>query len=160
MLRRFAFTVYDKPTPLARPKVNTKTGRFYLPSSSQEARFQIRAAFLSIPEVVEGAFSGPGPESAFQLLTGPLRLTVTAWLPMPASIPKKRRASALPSKRPDLDNYIKQVEDALQGYAFKDDAQIVTIEARKRYARQDGAVLVGAQSSPCWEIILDEIYDG
>lgn len=147
-MRRFEFVVYDQPKPLSRPRVNRKTGHFYLPQKDQGARFQIRAAFLSLPEVVADTFAeGDG----FKPLLGPLRLTVTAWLKMPGDIPKKRLLTALPGRRPDLDNYIKQVEDALQGYAFLDDSQIVTIEARKRYAGGTGP------ASPCWAIILDQI---
>ena len=37
-------------------------------------------------------------------------------------------------KRPDLDNLIKSVLDALNGVAYKDDCQIVTMLSRKNYA--------------------------
>lgn len=112
----------------------------------------IRAGFLSLPSVVEEVFDdeGEGKEGIgnFKLLTGPIRFSVTAYLPMPKTISKKRRAAAMPVVRPDLDNYVKQVEDALLGYAYRDDAQIVTIIARKRYGEP-----------PRWEITLDEIED-
>jgi Holliday junction resolvase RusA-like endonuclease len=143
MLRRFEFTVYDKPTPLDRARVNTKTGRFYSTGKTQNARLFIRDAFLDIAG------------DSFEPLRGPLRLTLIAWLPMPVSIPKKHRGTALPSKRPDLTNYIKQVEDALNKYAWVDDGQIVTIEARKRYCGN-----LGGPPAPCWGIILDEIETG
>jgi Holliday junction resolvase RusA-like endonuclease len=152
-LRSFAFMVMDKPKPLGRPRfARTPKGiRTYMPSKDQDARYHIREAWNTY--LVTTTF--PDLNVILNLpLTGPIRLTVTAWLPMPVSIPKKRQKGALPSKRPDLDNYIKQVEDALNGYAYKDDAQIVTIIARKRYINQ-----MFGPISPCWEIQLDEILD-
>lgn len=151
MLRRFQFTVWDEPKPLGRARFARLPGgkvRTYTQRKDQDVRFNIRAAFLSHPDVVADTY---GDGDGFKPLTGPLRLTMIAYLPMPRNIPKKRRMTALPAKRPDLDNYVKQVEDALQGYAFVDDAQIVSIEARKRYAGQATVQI------PCWEVILDEI---
>lgn len=37
------------------------------------------------------------------------------------------------ARKPDIDNYIKLVLDALNGVFFLDDAQVVKIEAQKRY---------------------------
>lgn len=138
-LRRHQFTVYDRPKPLSRPRfARTATGvRTYTVRKDQDVRFNIRAAWLAV-------FIDPAADS----LQGPLRLEVTAFLPYPKSMSKKRRLVSLPVTRPDLDNYIKQVEDALSGYAYKDDSSIVTIIARKRYGEP-----------PRWEITLDEIEE-
>ena len=139
-LRSFRFVVYDKPTPLARPRfARTKVGvRTYTVQKDQNARLHIRHAWYGQLELQSIDVS--------ERLDGPIRLTVTAYVPMPKSIPKKKQATAMPVTRPDLDNYVKQVEDALLGYAYRDDAQIVTIVARKRYGEP-----------PRWEITLDEI---
>jgi Holliday junction resolvase RusA-like endonuclease len=133
--------VWDEPKPLARPRfVRTATGvRTYTERKDQNVRFHIRKAWL---------------ELEVEPLVGALRMEVTAWLRLPKSVSKKRSFSAMPVVRPDLDNYVKQVEDALLGYAFKDDAQIVTIIARKRYAV---AASPWAIDKPCWQITLDEI---
>jgi Holliday junction resolvase RusA-like endonuclease len=154
-LRRFAFTVNDTPKPAARPRFARRGDKVftYLPKGDQENRNSIRDAFLDMVG------------DSFEPLGSPLRLTVTAWLPMPKSIPKKRQETALPSRRPDLDNFIKQVEDALNHYAFVDDAQIVTVIARKRYVGtiRDGGFVPGLSTaritSPCWEVSLDEIEE-
>ena len=60
-------------------------------------------------------------------------------LPVPKSWPLRRQDAALdgkelPAKRPDLDNYVKMIADALNGVVYVDDAQIVTLWAWKRYA--------------------------
>jgi Holliday junction resolvase RusA-like endonuclease len=142
-LRSFSFTVWDVPKPLGRPRfARTKTGvRTYTDRKDQNVRFNIRKEWLLL---------GHSP------LEGPLRLTMCAWLPMPKSVAKKLRATALPAVRPDLDNYVKQVEDALQSYAYYDDKQIVTIIARKRYVAYEDETV---NSSPRWEIQLDEIQE-
>jgi Holliday junction resolvase RusA-like endonuclease len=59
-----------------------------------------------------------------------LRIDLSAEFGIPASWSKKRVAAAIagairPTKRPDLSNIIKQVEDALNGVVFRDDALIV-----------------------------------
>lgn len=43
-------------------------------------------------------------------------------------------------KRPDITNYIKGIEDALNGIIYKDDSQIVTLLAYKQYAESAGSV--------------------
>jgi Holliday junction resolvase RusA-like endonuclease len=39
--------------------------------------------------------------------------------------------------KPDLDNQIKTVLDALEGLAYNNDSQVVDISAHKRYANYD-----------------------
>ncbi|MCF8012478.1 MAG: RusA family crossover junction endodeoxyribonuclease [Clostridiales bacterium] len=38
-----------------------------------------------------------------------------------------------PTVRPDIDNYVKAVLDVLNGLAYDDDSQIVSLHAQKRY---------------------------
>jgi Holliday junction resolvase RusA-like endonuclease len=68
----------------------------------------------------------------------PLSVTLRVYLPVPRSFSFKKRQLALdgalrPITRPDLDNYIKQL-DALNGVVWKDDSQIVVIRALKLYS--------------------------
>ena len=53
----------------------------------------------------------------------------------------KRPKYAYPRKC-DVDNMVKFYSDALNGRAFQDDAQIVSLEARKEYASADGVRIV------------------
>ena len=62
---------------------------------------------------------------------GPLALDLTFYLRRPPSRPKKYTAA---DKRPDSDKLARSVMDALTGVAWQDDAQIVTLVARKVYA--------------------------
>jgi Holliday junction resolvase RusA-like endonuclease len=81
-------------------------------------------------------------------LDGPLRLTVQADLPIPASWSGKRQREAAeglirPTTRSaaDLDNIIKSV-DALNKVVWLDDSQIVSIDARKFYSTRPRLVLI------------------
>ena len=69
----------------------------------------------------------------------PLKATVLIGCSIPKSYTKKKQALCrdrvlVPDKKPDLDNILKSIFDALNGYAFEDDSQIVEIFAEKQYA--------------------------
>lgn len=58
---------------------------------------------------------------------------------VPKSWTKKKKAEAKWHKsKPDIDNLIKTVLDALNKIAFIDDGQVVQITARKQYANTTG----------------------
>jgi Holliday junction resolvase RusA-like endonuclease len=83
-------------------------------------------------------------------LEGPLLVHLRVYLPIPASLSARRRELAIaglifPAKRPDLDNYIKQL-DALNQLVWRDDSQIVQLEASKLFAE-----------IPRIEIAIDEL---
>lgn len=64
------------------------------------------------------------------LLAGPVGIELTFVLPRPRSLPKR---VLLPAKRPDLDKLVRGTLDALTAVAYRDDAQVCSISARKRY---------------------------
>lgn len=76
-----------------------------------------------------------------QPLSGSLAVTLVFYRPVQQSlsqVEKQRRIDGrhLPVVKPDLDNYIKSLLDALHGIYWQDDALITDIVARKRYGRQ------------------------
>jgi Holliday junction resolvase RusA-like endonuclease len=128
-------TVFTQPVAKARPRVTTRGGkaRTFTPRATEEAEWRIRTEWT--------ATHGTTPA------TGPLAIEVLAFVPMPKSIPRSRRESALPTTRPDADNYLKTVMDALNEVAYRDDAQLVDVRCTKLYA---------VDGPPCWVIKLDE----
>ena len=129
------FSVLTDPLPMPRPRVVTQRGQShgYIPTAAARACWEIRLAAAH-------ALGGRQP------FAGPVRLTVTAYVRQPASIPKRDRLTALPMKRPDVDNFAKTVLDGLS-VLWRDDAQVTDLNMRKRYA-------VG--SSPRWEIRVED----
>lgn len=75
----------------------------------------------------------------FVPLEGPLTMKLTAWLMIPkaTSIKKTKLMTdriLRPTKKPDFDNIVKTVCDALEKLAYKNDNQIVTAIIHKFYS--------------------------
>jgi Holliday junction resolvase RusA-like endonuclease len=87
----------------------------------------------------------------FTPLDAPLSLCVLALLSIPKSVSAKRRAQMLsgeilPGKKPDFDNVLKAVADALNTIAWRDDSLVVDATFRKRFSDRPRLVV--------------DIYDG
>jgi len=70
-----------------------------------------------------------------------LDLRIVAYYTIPASVSKKKKrqmedGEIRPTKKPDMDNIVKVVSDALNTVAFRDDSQIVDCQVRKYYSYQ------------------------
>lgn len=122
------FTLPIVPTAQARPKVAAR-GKF--------ARVYKTRAQQANERTLEAWLKDYAPADP---LSGPLTLDFVAALPVPASTGKKTREAMLaglelPAKKPDLDNIVKQLKDAMTRLQFwRDDAQIVTLRCKKIYA--------------------------
>jgi Holliday junction resolvase RusA-like endonuclease len=84
-----------------------------------------------------------GTADAFE---GPVCVTLAARIVPAASSSRRVREAMLsgdmpPAKKPDLDNIVKCL-DALNGVAWRDDAQVVSVFARKFYAETPGLDVV------------------
>lgn len=65
----------------------------------------------------------------FPLEDQALGLNATFWLERPASVTR-----TYPTVPPDLDKLVRAIGDALSGIVYRDDKQLTTISAIKRYA--------------------------
>lgn len=79
-------------------------------------------------------------------LEQPLMVRMTFYRQYLKSFTKKQRRDAedgvlLPVTRPDLSNYCKGIEDALNGVIWKDDSQIVSLTLEKHYAERSYAFI-------------------
>ena len=76
-----------------------------------------------------------------------LKVEVAFYMPIPKSTNKKNRSLMIgwklrPDKKPDIDNMIKSITDALNGICYVDDKQVVEIHAYKFYSEEPKAVVM------------------
>lgn len=129
MSNAIEFTVYGEPVAQARPRATTINGRvkMYDPKKSSEYKNYIRLVA-----------SQHAPK---ELLDGPLQLDVKIYKPTLKSFSKKRKALAeqgilRPTTKPDVDNYVKAIKDALKNVIWKDDSQVVDLQVSKYYSEK------------------------
>ena len=75
-----------------------------------------------------------------------LKVNITALFAIPKRFNKEKRKKALngeilPTKRPDSDNVIKIILDALNGVAYHDDAQVCEVYFEKKYAEKSKTII-------------------
>jgi Holliday junction resolvase RusA-like endonuclease len=76
--------------------------------------------------------------------SGPYSLHMQFRVPMPSSWSKKKKKEHLGkpvSSRPDIDNYVKFILDALQGVVWNDDSAVTEILATKIYSIEPCTIL-------------------
>ena len=134
-MRSKTITIPGKPQGKARPRV-TRYGA-YTPESTKRYEELIRACWL---QQADGWF----------VKEGPIGVIMMAYFPIPVGTSKENRERMLagtirPTKKPDCDNILKCI-DALNGWAFTDDKQIVSMSVQKFFSEE-----------PRLEVVL---YDG
>jgi len=117
--------------PVAQPRHRVSTiggrGRLYLPKSHPVNGYKaaIKAAFIEAT-------------GKWKTITGPIQLNVYCSFSMPASWSKKKRAElqgALHDGKPDADNVLKSVKDALTDCGvWVDDRQVALAFISKRWS--------------------------
>jgi len=116
---RVAFIVPGEPKGKGRPRFNTKTGRTYTPGDTINYENLVKVQY--------------------QTLVGDKYTDKPIEAVMPKSMSKSNREKVYhgklrPTKKPDLDNIAKIVLDSLNGLAYKDDSQVVSLRIDKHYA--------------------------
>lgn len=131
------FTILGEPVSKQRPRV-TKWGT-YTPDKTVNYENLVKQLYISegLPQLV-----------------GELEIEVVAYFVIPKSISKKKRDQMnkgiiRPTKKPDLDNIIKIISDALNTIAYHDDSQIVKATIEKYYS-----------DNPRVEVVLQEVGKG
>ena len=110
----------------ARPRMNTRTGRAYTPTNTKLYEYSLRQWFIRAYPY-------------FKPIESRVKVSIIAYFDIPKSTSKKKEAEMLkdnisPTKKPDIDNIIKIVLDAMNKFAFKDDTQVTKLEVEKKYA--------------------------
>lgn len=125
----FEFEVIGDIKGKARPRVNTTTCRAYTPENTKDYEMLIKQYFkLKYPRYVP--------------LENRVHVKIIAQFKIPKNATKKDKAlieegKLSPAKKPDIDNIIKIILDALNKMAFKDDNQITKLEIEKIYGQEE-----------------------
>jgi len=118
------------------------------PIAKKRPRFVRRGKFVgtyNCQDTEEGKFKWEllAQKKDMPIIESAIHLTCRFFMPIPASISKKKRAlyvgCAVPHiKKPDLDNLIKFVKDCANGVLWRDDSQVNSLTASKAYHPQPG----------------------
>jgi len=127
-----SFRYQGEPIGKGRPRVTARGGKFahaYTPKRTKDFEDNIRFEFMASTAEKMPVY----PKDV------PLKAEMTFAFEIPKSYTKKKRAACLSgelmhTKKPDADNVCKAVLDALSGYAFEDDSQVVQMVLEKIYA--------------------------
>ncbi len=122
------FTIPGDPKGKGRPRFTSVNGRsmIYTPKATREAE-----------ETVKQAYSRAYPGVSFG--SAPVSIQVRAYMPMPKNASRTLKTEMLSgivrhTHKPDADNILKLVCDALNGLAFDDDKQIIAVWCEKHYS--------------------------
>lgn len=137
------FTYHGEAVGKGRPRVSRR-GNYvhtYTPEKTRNFEEAIRFEFMA---------SNCDPMPVYDK-EKTLMANILIGVSIPKSYPKYKQALCrcrmiAPAKKPDLDNVLKSIMDALNGYAFDDDSQIVKVIAEKIYADE-----------PFVEVTIDEL---
>lgn len=132
------FEIPGDPVAKQRPRM-TKSGHVYTPTKTREYEKLVKEAYIS---------NSRGWKYDKDV---PLEVRIIAYFPIPKSDSKKRksekkRGMIRPTIKSDIDNICKSVLDGLNGVAYADDKQIVSLHASKWYAENPSVKVIIAQS--------------
>lgn len=122
-----AFTVPGKPVGKGRPRAAQRGKHITLYTPAKTANYESTVALAA-----SEAMAGRAP------LEGPVEVVMQMVLPIPKSWSKRKQQDALdgrllPTTKPDKDNVIKAVFDAMNNIVWRDDVQVADLTSRKRY---------------------------
>ena len=122
---KYNFEIKEKAIGKQRPRYSSKTHRMYTPTKTSTFEEKVKWAFKSKYNIET------------ELSTKPFKAKIAVFEPAKSLSKKKKeeliKANAGYTKKSDIDNISKIILDALNGIVYKDDAQVVELEAQKIY---------------------------
>jgi len=126
-MNTISFNIPGEPVAMGRHRT-TKTGHTYMPKKTVNAKSHI--AYCVSREI------------DMEPIKSAVSLNVTFYMPAPQSVirsakKQNRDIEKIPvMTKPDIDNMVKTVGDALNGILWADDKQIINITAKKFYSER------------------------
>ena len=133
-MKEYTIIINRKPIPASRPRV-TRWSTFY---NEPYNSYKDILKDMMINET--GVFLNPIFDASMAL-----KIDIVFELEIPKSLSKKKQELLVGSyntKKPDIDNLVKSVLDAMNGVWFKDDGQICSVSAMKKYSREPKTIIV------------------
>ncbi|MGQ9003210.1 RusA family crossover junction endodeoxyribonuclease [Bacillus subtilis] len=125
------FTVYGEPVAQGRPRGSIRNGRCICEIQQNQSNSNSMWHWLRLSIAQK------------QLLLVLSQMDVKVYRQMPKSVSnsKKKKEKAekgllRPTTKPDVDNYVKGVKDALNHLIYKDDSQVVDLKVSKFYSEE------------------------
>ncbi len=125
----YEFEVIGDIKGKARPRVNTYTGRAYTPSDTKDYENLIKQYFkIKYPK--------------YEPLKGRIAVEIISYFKIPKNTTNKDKKAISegilsPTKKPDIDNIVKIILDAMNKMAFNDDNQITKLYVEKKYNEEE-----------------------
>ena len=125
----YEFEVPGKIVGKGRPRLNSYTGIVYTPTKTKDYETLVEQYFLiKYPR--------------FKQLEGRIKVSIIAYFMIPKATKKSDINEMLennisPTKKPDIDNIVKIILDAMNKFAFKDDTQITKLDIEKKYGIEE-----------------------
>ncbi len=125
------FTIPGEPMGKARPRI-CRNGHSFTPKKTVNYETLVKEMY----SIAKGEYYE----------NKQLAITVKAYFSIPESKSRKQKELMIngviqPTKKPDCDNILKIICDALNGVAYKDDSQIVAARITKWYADKPEVVV-------------------
>jgi len=158
-MTRIEFFVPGKPRPQTRQKFRVaqrrgasggKPGDYVpIPYGDSTGKEKSRVASICLAAMAK---------ASAVMHNGPVALLVNAHFHVPTSLSKREAASRVwHTQKPDADNLLKLVKDALTGVAWHDDAQVFAPYPIKTWSQeQEGVEVVILQLDPAPEKAVEE----
>ncbi len=132
---RIALHIPGRPVGKGRARSNRKTGHHYTPAATVSAEQRIQGAWIAAGRPTLG--------------DGAIQLRVTLWVDRPkahfkrdGSLSAEGKRRPIPLVKPDTDNAVKLVMDALNGMAYKDDVQIADHTVSRQWSITGAATTI------------------
>ncbi len=123
---------FEVPGPIkgkGRPRINSHTGTVYTPTKTKDYEYLIEQYFLlKYPQ--------------FNVFKGRIEVKIIAIFAIPKNVKMSEAQKMLenfisPTKKPDIDNIVKIILDAMNKFAFNDDTQITKLNVEKKYGTEE-----------------------
>lgn len=131
-MSKISLIIPGKPLGKQRPRV-LKNGITYTPKETVNYETLIKELYII--------------QHFRKQLEGPIKMHIRAYFSIPKGVSKRKKEEMIagkirPVKKPDIDNIIKIIADALNGLAYRDDNQIVECTIEKYFSDEERVEIV------------------